>query len=376
VGSDNSGIDIKRQQMAVAEQAVVLTALAESVARPGCRLLEIGSWCGDSAIVLGEVAKRYGGHLYCIDWWKGNVGTDLEKIAGRSDVYSVFWQRICEGGLEDVIVPIRGRSDEVVNILGAETFDLIYIDGDHRFQSIRNDIAGFAPRVRNGGVLCGDDCEGRLEDFDRPFLEAGKDRDFVESVHCGVVLAVGEAFEHCSIDYNIWSVVRFGESWQPTEVAIPSIPRKRQFPPPLIETYDVYNLVRYGRLVYAIPHASGSVDITAEHSRNRPELLSAESIPALKKKLEDARKALDESKAAPSDPSRPRKVGAFFGFNIVEYQGATYALNRALGPIDLTKNRSHAGAPNIIIGKSLASLIWPIIKTRALRVGQRIFGTK
>jgi predicted O-methyltransferase YrrM len=261
--------------MAVDEQAVILATLAESIARPGCRLLEVGSWCGDSTMVLGEVAKRHGGHLYCIDWWKGNIGTDLEKIAEQHDVFSVFWQRVCKGGLEDVVIPMRGKSEHISTILAPGTFDLIYIDADHRYESVCQDLASFAPLVRDGGVFCGDDCEGRIADFDPEFLKAGKNRDTVESVHCGVVLAVGQAFENYAIDYNIWSVRRAGSGWRPPDIEFPGIRRKRQYSPPLIESHAGYNLVRYGRFVYAIPQALGPVDITEEETRGRPEILLA-----------------------------------------------------------------------------------------------------
>jgi predicted O-methyltransferase YrrM len=279
---------VKTQQMAVEEQAVVLAALgAAAAARAGCRFLEVGSWCGDSAVVLGKIAKEQGGRLYCVDWWKGNVGTGLESVARKVDVYSLFWQRILQEGLEDIVIPIRGRSADVAGILADGAFDLIYIDGDHRFNSVQSDIANFAPRVRNDGILCGDDCEGRITDFDAAFLDAGKDLDFLESVHCGVVLAVGEAFPHCSIDYNIWSVRRAGAGWKATDVALHDLPRKQQFPPPLIETYAGHNLVRYGRLVYAIPHALGPVDITEESVRDKLHALSSPSVASLRKKIDD-----------------------------------------------------------------------------------------
>src|SRR5947208_11534627 len=110
-------MDVKQQQLASAEQEAVLRGLAQSAARPHCRFLEVGSWCGDSTIILGKVAQEFGGLLFCVDWWRGNPHTELAEIAAREDVFSLFWQRICREGLQDVVVPIRGRSDVVASIL-------------------------------------------------------------------------------------------------------------------------------------------------------------------------------------------------------------------------------------------------------------------
>ncbi len=384
-GSAGPLLDLKQKQMAVDEQAVILATLAESVARAGCRLLEVGSWCGDSTMVLGAVAKRHDGHLFCIDWWKGNIGTDLERIAEQRDVFSVFWQRVRESGLEDVVIPMRGKSEDIGGILAPGRFDLIYIDGDHRHESACRDVAGFSPMVRDGGVLCGDDCEGRLADFDPEFLEAGKDRDCVESVHCGVVLAVGQAFHDYSIDYNIWSVQRTGPGWRPLDIEFPGVRRKRQFSPPVIESHAVYNLVRYGRLVYAIPHALGPVDVTEEETRRRPEIVSAASVAALRKKLD---KAIAESRdaaraqggAAPppgqagGPAALPIKLGAFLGFNIVRYQGVIYALHRGLGPLDLGRQRVTPETRGVLVAGFVGELLLPIVRFRAGSVRRRVLG--
>lgn len=354
--------------MAVYEQAVVLTALAESAARPGCRFLEVGSWCGDSAVVIGKVAKRHGGRLFCIDWWKGNVGTDLAIIAGTSDVFSVFWQRMREEDLEDTVIPIRGKSEDVAGILANGSFDLVYLDGDHRFDAISDDVAKFSPLVATPGILCGDDCEGRISDFDLEFLQAGKTVDFHEAVHCGVVLAVGQAFADYSIDYNVWSVRKGAGGWAPADPALGSVPKKRQFPPPLIETVGVYNIVRYGRTVYGLPHALGSIDITHDETRKNPRLLSADSIPALKKLIHDAEKGAGGGSGG---PSQPRLVGSLAGFNIVKFRTTLYAINRGLGPVDISRE-PEIRLDGILRSSSMVGLLYSILRFKIARMLERV----
>jgi len=44
-------------------------------------------------------------------------------------------------------------------------FDLIYIDGDHRYDSVKSDLNAWYGKVKKGGILCGDD-------FDWPGVRA------------------------------------------------------------------------------------------------------------------------------------------------------------------------------------------------------------
>jgi len=232
-------LDIIPKQISLEERIVLLT-LAESVVRSDCKFLEVGSWCGDSTIVLGKVAKQKGGHLFCVDWWKGNVGTDLNEIASRTDVFSYFWDRVCREGLEDVVIPIRGKSDVVSEILKENEFDIVFIDADHRYECILKDIQKYGPLVRgDGGILCGHDCDGRISDFDKSFLELGKNVDCYESTHCGVILAVGSTFEEYSINYRIWSVraVDKGKKWVPANLVSLGIKDKRRLHPPPVGYY-------------------------------------------------------------------------------------------------------------------------------------------
>ena len=180
----------------------------------------MGSWCGDSSLILGKIAKENNGHLFCVDWWKGNVGIELEDIASKVDVYSYFWKRMCDEGLEDVVVPIRARSDVAAEILKEHTFDFVFIDADHRYEAVMQDIKSYSHLVKmNGGILCGHDCEGRISDYDMDFLQAGKDLDYYETVHCGVVLAVGSIFQKYSINYSMWGVRAKGQNeWEPTNL--------------------------------------------------------------------------------------------------------------------------------------------------------------
>ncbi len=316
-------IEIMERQIQGDEQKVVLSSLAAMAAGNGCRFLEIGSWCGDTALVLGKAAKTSGGKLFCVDWWKGSPGTALFEAARKRDVYSFFWNRVCEAGLADTVIPVRARSEDVAPILERGSFDLVFIDGDHRYAAISRDIEICSPLVRDGGILCGHDCDGRMTDFDVEFLEEGKDEDFHESVHCGVVLAVGRAFGDCSIDYNIWSVRAKDGRWEPSEIDYPL--QKGQFAPPPIGVTRDYTLIRFGRTVYAVPRSRACPVISEDSLKETDGVVKART-------LKEALKAIGEDI---SPASSPMLWDSYRDFNLIQYGKRFLAISRTLGEVDI-----------------------------------------
>lgn len=312
------------------EQKVVLKTLAESTGKPSLKFLEVGNWLGESTLVLAKVAKNHFGKLYCVDWWKGNVGTELETIASKEDIFTLFWQRICQEGFEDVVVPIRGSSDVAAEILKEQVFDLIFIDGDHRYDQTQRDIRNYASFVKSdGGILCGHDCEGYISDFDESFLNQGKDVDCHETVHCGVVLAVGSVFKDYSINHSIWSLINepTKRSWHSTDFNFPGLDNAKQGPPPLLGTSDNFKVFRYGKRVFAVPKNIDDFDVTWEDHPVPPAVITGGALDELEELIGERIWISEKS---------PMLLSTYRGFNLVKYKESIYALHESIGPIDLT----------------------------------------
>ena len=323
----NSLYEIRQKQFASVEQQTVLRTLAESVTKQGCRFLEIGSWLGDSAIVLGKVAKENGGLLFCVDWWKGSVGTELIKITSKVDAFSLFWERICAEGLQDVVVPIRTLSDIASQVLREDIFDLVFIDGDHRYDWVLKDIRNYAPLVAKKGILCGHDCEGKITDYEMSFLEEGKNVDCYEAVHCGVVLAVGSTFKDYSINWGIWSVKtgKDKKRWKATNLEFIDIPNKRQPPPPVIDCAGDYNLTRYGKYVYAFSHLLYEIDSQNIYLLKPGDPLLNEYLQTRKyfigKTVEEVKRFINGKGI-----SIPRLLESYQDYNLIRYKDCIYAV--------------------------------------------------
>jgi len=114
-------------------------------------VLEIGSCYGCSAIWF---AQRVGllGLVGCVDTWD-----DIPEH-GLYNVASAFRENVRDAGMGKAIIPCRGNShDKRVrdSFALAGRYDLVYLDGDHTYEGVKQDIEMYGPLARK--VLCGDD---------------------------------------------------------------------------------------------------------------------------------------------------------------------------------------------------------------------------
>jgi predicted O-methyltransferase YrrM len=135
---------------------VAVRALA---AGPG---LEVGSYCGKSAIYLGAAARAAGSTVFTVDHHRGSeenqVGWEYHDASladaefGRLDTLPVFRRTIKDAGLEDEVVAVVGRST-TVSALWRTPLALLFVDGGHTDEHAGNDYTGWGRWVAHGGTL-------------------------------------------------------------------------------------------------------------------------------------------------------------------------------------------------------------------------------
>ena len=183
---------------------VALAQLIRRAARPGCRMAEIGSWLGDGSTqsFLEELRNYPGACLLCVDTWQGNPNVQKhQEMVSKYDVFGTFRKNVEKARSPVKIEILLGSSVESASLMADGAFDLVFIDADHSYDSVRNDIAAWRSKVRPGGILCGHDCEGRVTLENRQVLMQNQDADtmpgdgtrFAE-LHAGSMLAIDEAF--------------------------------------------------------------------------------------------------------------------------------------------------------------------------------------
>src|SRR6478736_8397641 len=87
---------------------------------PSGALLEVGTYCGKSAVYLGAAARATGSTLFTVDHhhgseenqagWEHHDTALVDPRTGRMDTLPVFRRTIEEAGLEDSVVAVVGQS--------------------------------------------------------------------------------------------------------------------------------------------------------------------------------------------------------------------------------------------------------------------------
>jgi predicted O-methyltransferase YrrM len=124
--------------------------------------LEIGSYCGKSAVYLGTACKENASVLFSVDHHGGSeeqqpgeayFDSELQdQETGKIDTLRFFRKTIAEFDLENTVIPIIGRS-EIVGRTWQTPLSLIFIDGSHAYESVLNDYKIWAKHLIVGGYL-------------------------------------------------------------------------------------------------------------------------------------------------------------------------------------------------------------------------------
>ena len=138
------------------------TAVDAGRSRPGSTLLEVGTYCGKSAVYLGAAARATGATVVTVDHhhgseenqagWEHHDATLVDPSTGRMDTLPVFRRTIEDAGLEDVVVAVVGDSPTVAR-LWRTPLALLFIDGGHGEEPAHADYDGWARWVEPGGLL-------------------------------------------------------------------------------------------------------------------------------------------------------------------------------------------------------------------------------
>jgi len=158
---------------------------------------EIGVYEGDNVVTL-LTHIPWIKKLYCIDRWEEYEGytKDLEHNFPDTEltlekVFDNFKKRIIFFSKKVEI--LKMDSIKAATLIEDDSLDFVFIDGNHSYDSVKNDILAYVPKIKIGGILSG-------HDYIR-FKNEPEHRYDVKK-------AVDELFPNRSIEGTIWWVKR------------------------------------------------------------------------------------------------------------------------------------------------------------------------
>jgi MMP 1-O-methyltransferase len=144
-----------------ADEGLALYAAAVQVAPLG-PLVEVGSYCGRSTLLLAAAAASAGTHVITIDHhrgseehqpgWEYHDPTLVDPAVDKIDTLPVFRRVVATSGLEEHVLAVVGRSVDVGRYWSTPA-GLVFIDGSHTDESAQSDYATWSPHVAPGGLL-------------------------------------------------------------------------------------------------------------------------------------------------------------------------------------------------------------------------------
>ena len=160
--------------------------------------LEVGAWCGKSAVFLGAAAQERDSVLYSLDHHHGSLENQrgwehfdealVDPVDGRLNTLPSWQRTIADARLEEVVLGLVGPS-QVIAAHFAQPLDLLFIDGGHAREVAWADYRAWTPKVVPGGSLLIHDVFADPVDGGRPPYEiyraALDGGEFVERGHQG-----------------------------------------------------------------------------------------------------------------------------------------------------------------------------------------------
>lgn len=141
------------------EEALKLYEITLSASGP---CLEIGSYCGKSALCIGSACFEKGTTLYSVDHHRGSEEQQpgegyfdpelFDPKTGRIDTLPFFRQTIEQAGLEETVIPIVASSQATARDWRTP-LGLLFIDGGHSYETVYGDYIAWAGHILADGFL-------------------------------------------------------------------------------------------------------------------------------------------------------------------------------------------------------------------------------
>lgn len=128
-------------------------------------IAEIGVNQGETSKIFRQLFPQ--AHLYLIDPWK--ISTEYmmsaTPISRKNKHYEKAYKTVSEEFKEDPKTTVLRMTSVEALLHTPDHFDLVFIDANHEYKQIKQDILSWLPKVRPGGILAGHDYDAQIPMF-------------------------------------------------------------------------------------------------------------------------------------------------------------------------------------------------------------------
>ena len=110
--------------------------------------LEIGSYIGESSLIISSF--DFVKELTCIDPIINTARQDVEECFRKRLYHYMKYNNL-------KVKFHQAYSEIFVHTVDDDSLDVVYIDGDHSYGSVLQDINLWYPKIKQNGFLCGHD---------------------------------------------------------------------------------------------------------------------------------------------------------------------------------------------------------------------------
>lgn len=137
----------------------------------GAKVAEVGAYQGQSAsyLIVESINQEKKFDITIIDCWPG-------------DLFQIFLKHLKP--LEGLYKTIHAGSQDAVKKFEDNSLDFVYIDAEHSYKAVKEDIKEWMPKVKSGGIIAG--------------------HDYDKQEHPGVCQAVEESLPSFSLIKESW----------------------------------------------------------------------------------------------------------------------------------------------------------------------------
>lgn len=179
---------------------------------PGGKGVEIGVFKGE---FTQHILNNWDGTLYLVDPWRELDEAEYADSSNHKNHNTAYLETMSRiAGHEDRAFMIRALSHQAVELFPNNSLDYVYIDGNHAYDYVKQDIELWWPKLKKGGLFAGHDYIGMDWYGDPNFLENGKDKHIWHFNHAtpdqleysgvfGVNPAVDEFAKKKKLQFNV-----------------------------------------------------------------------------------------------------------------------------------------------------------------------------